>query len=179
MLKRIEIDLLVHQAIEQRRLSFDETQNDILRRVLFSLEQPQERPALGGSASADASEESAAMRSRGLWTVEVLGECAAAPNMIEAYRTLLLALHAKFPDFLEKFSKQKSRSRRFVARSAPDLYDRSPHLADSFAEKLVDGWFFDSNLSTSQVAMRARMAASVLGLRYGRDVRLLDNLKQL
>ena len=69
-------------------------------------------------------------------------------------------------------------SRRFVARTPAALYDKSPHLA-RHAEPLVDGWYFDSNLSAARVAKLARIAARLCGLHYGSDVRILDNLREI
>jgi hypothetical protein len=99
--------------------------------------------------------------------------------MKEAYRTLLLKLAEVSPNFIERFASERARSRRFVARKPTDLYDSSPHLAGEYAQPLKDGWYYDTNLSTEQVAKRARVAARVAGLSYGRDVRLLDNLREV
>ena len=96
-----------------------------------------------------------------------------------AYRTLLLKLQEMDPAFLQRFSMEKTRARRFVSRFPKDLYFASPSLAKDFAEPLVDGWFFDTNLSTEQVAKRIRVAARLCELNYGRDVRILNNLHSI
>ena len=173
-LKQIGIDVDVHRAIEQARRSFSESENDILRRLLLG------EPASRGSAlpkRTSLAEDT--IRSRGLWSVDVKGERISAANMKEAYRTLLLKLDEVSPKFIERFASERARSRKFVARKPADLYDSSPHLADEYAQPLKDGWYYDTNLSTEQVAKRARVAARVAGLLYGRDVRLLDNLREI
>jgi hypothetical protein len=172
-IKQIGIDVDVHRAIEQARQSFSESENDILKRLLLRGAAPhrsvQKRLPIAEET----------VRSRGLWSVDVKGERISAANMKEAYRTLLLKLDEVSPNFIERFASERARSRRFVARKPSDLYDSSPHLADEYAQPLKDGWYYDTNLSTEQVAKRARVAARVAGLSYGRDVRLLDNLREV
>jgi hypothetical protein len=175
-LKQIGIDVDVHRSIEQARQSFSESENDILRRLLLG-EAALRRSALPKRSRIIGLED--AVRSRGLWSVDVKGERISAANMKEAYRTLLLKLDEVSPNFIERFASERARSRRFVARKPTDLYDSSPHLADEYAQPLKDGWYYDTNLSTEQVAKRARVAARVAGLSYGREVRLLDNLREV
>jgi hypothetical protein len=117
-------------------------------------------------------------RSRGLWTVELGGRRIPAANLKHAYRLLLGELQAAHPGFLDAFAREKTPGRRFVARAPADLYGRSPHLA-RHAQPLGGGWYFDSNLSLTQVAKRARIAARLCGLPYGSDVRILDNLREI
>lgn len=174
-LKQIEIDVDVNRAIEQARRSFSETENDILRRLLVG--DVVDRPSPSRRRVRALTE--AQTRSRGLWSVEVKGERTPASNMKAAYRALLLKLDEVSPGFLEQFASERARSRRFVARKPTDLYDSSPHLADEHAQPLKDGWYFDTNLSTEQVATRARVASRIAGLLYGRDVRLLDNFREI
>lgn len=171
--KQIGIDVDVNRAIEQARESFGETENDILRRLLIT---DQRRIARKPNAVQQAFE---AMRSRGLWCVEVKGERFPAANMKEAYKTLLLKLADRSEDFLDDFAGERSRSRRFVAKSPSDLYDTSPHLASDHAQLLTEDWYFDTNLSTEQVATRARIAARVAGLRYGDEIKLMENLRTI
>lgn len=174
--RAIEIDLAVHRAIERERRSVGESENDILRRVLLPARRPDE-PRRGSEAMRRG--QAGAGRSRGLWTVEIGGQRLAAANLKDAFRILLLALAAAHPHFLHAFAQEPARGRRYVAQSPSGLYLRSPHLARAHAQKLLDGWYFDSNLSSTQVARRARIAARLCGLFYGQDVRILDNLRQI
>lgn len=177
-LRRIPIDLDVHRAIERERQSFLESESDILRRLLLSPDREscslirkagRRRPSLRSKVA----------RSRGLWSVEVHGERIPATNMKDAYRTLLVELDRRYPGFLDRFAREGSGRRRFVARTPEALYTSSPHLASEHARHLTGDWHFDSNLSTEQVARRARIAARVAGLTYGRDVHLRDNLREI
>lgn len=175
-LKQIGIDVDVNRAIEQQRRSFAESENDILRRVLLA---PVADPPIEAPRWAPARDETIS-RSRGSWSVEVRGERRPAANLKEAYRTLLHMLSERFPDFLHKFAAEKSRSRRFVAASPHELYaTSSSHLAADHGKPLKEGWYFDTNLSTEQVSRRARVAARLCGLRYGTEVRVLDNLREI
>jgi hypothetical protein len=188
-LKQIGIDVQVNAAIERERRSFSETENEILRRLLLggSVAGAAAGHAFGNISAGETHGMPPAApiqpvpgeRSTGRWTVEVQGERVAASNLKGAYRTLLLLLTDRFPLFLEKFARESSRSRRFVARAPADLYLASPVLAKQHAKPLADGWYFDTNLSTDQVARRVRIAARICGLRYGSDVRLLNNLEEI
>lgn len=163
--KQIGIDVEVSRAIEANRLSFSETENDILRRMMTGA-RPQRLPSpkfnppilLQGK------------RNRGAWSVVVNGEKSAAASLTSAYQTMLLSLAGQDSGFLEKFSARRARTRLFVARRPEALYGNSPHLAIDFAKPLTDGWYFDTNLSLQQIAQRARAAAEVSGLRYGVDL---------
>jgi hypothetical protein len=174
--KQIEIDVEVNRAIEQARLSFAESENEILRRLL--LKSRVAKTAIHARAPAPPSPQGPP-RARGLWTVELSGARESAANLRDAYGLLLRRLAERFPDFLERFSHEKARSRRFVARNGLHLYGTAPHLAGKHAKPLVDGWFFDTNLSTVQVAQRVRIAARLCGLPYGKDVRILDDLREI
>lgn len=174
-LKQVGVDVEVHRLIEQHRRSFSESVNDILGRILPLV--PASAPLrLAGSGAASSPP---GTRTRGQWTVEIEGRRIPARNLKAAYRTLLEALSERSPDFLARFGEEKGRSRRFVARIPGGLYGASPHLAKNHAEPLVDGWYFDTNLSIAQVSARARIAARLCGLRYGADVRILENLREI
>ena len=174
--QRIDIDVEVRRAIERARVALGESENDILRRLLLPARTARRRPS-GSERRAQAG--IGRPRSRGLWSVEVGGRRIPAANLKHAYRALLRELQAAQPDFLEAFARERTSGRRFVARTPADLYGRSPHLARHHAQPLVGGWYFDSNLSATQVAKRARIAARLCGLLYGSDVRILDNLREI
>lgn len=172
-LKQIGIDVEVSAVIEKHRRTFSESENEILRRLLVDV-----REAVRPEASSREIDNHA-IRGRGMWTVVRGKNREAAPNLKEAYRRTLLLLHEEFSDFLQRFSQEEARARRFVAKSPTDLYLKSPALARHHAKALADGWFFDTNLSTDQVARRVRIAAGICGLHYGTDLALLNNLQQI
>jgi hypothetical protein len=174
--KRVEIDVEVSGAIERARRSFGESENDILRRLLLARPRPA-RPRGGARRGKEAPRGPA--RTRGLWTVGIGGRRLAAANLKDAYCVLLRELAAIHPGFLQAFADERTFGRRFVARSPAALYGRSPHLAGRHALPLGNGWYFDSNLSSIQVAKRARIAARLCGLLYGSDVGIFDNLREI
>lgn len=174
-LKQIGIDVDVNGIIERHRRSFSETENDILRKLLL-VDQKIKLPA-NRSTSVKAGQ--GKVRQRGLWTVELNGGRHPAPNLKGAYKALLLELQKFDSSFLHRFSLEQSRSRRFVSRQPKQLYMASPELAKDYAEPLVDDWYFDTNLSTEQVAKRIRVAARLCSLNYGKDVRILNNFQEI
>ncbi|HEX9964865.1 MAG TPA: hypothetical protein VGB04_07760 [Allosphingosinicella sp.] len=183
-MKTIEIDVEVNAAIENGRKSFKEGANDILRRLL--LERSPEEATIGVRQRQTGSRNvffdppsNPGERITGRWTVQVEGRTVPAPSLKAAYRSLLLLLHERDPNFLTAFSKEAARARRFVARDPEALYLASPKLAKEHAKPLADGWHFDTNLSTDQVARRARIAARLAGLKYGKDVRVLNNFEEI
>ena len=178
-LRQIAVDIDVHRVIENSRQSFSESENDILRRLLLSSQTNSSRSLIRKSSTRPSPLPGTVSRSRGLWSVEIEGVRISAVNMKDAYRLLLLTLEQLRPGFLDAFAREGSSRRRFVARTAAELYTSSPHLAREHGRHLADDWYFDTNLSTEQVATRARIAARLAGFAYGRDVRLLDNLREV
>jgi negative regulator of replication initiation len=172
----LAVDGEVRRLIERHRRSASESGNDILRRILPLVPAA---PAPRASLAATASPPPPGTRRRGQWAVEIEGERIAAANLVSAYRTLLEALDRLHPDFLALFAEEKGRRRSFVAPTPAALYPASPHLAKRHAEPLAAGWWFDSNVSTVQVARRARIAARLCGLRYGAQLRILEGLREI
>jgi hypothetical protein len=164
-MKQIAIDVDVNRAIENNRLSFGESENDILRRMIVgqtSTTQPPRKPS------------SRQFRQRGEWEVHLNGDAHGAANLKDAYCQLLRLLGKRDPAFLDTFAGRQARARRFVARKPEALYLNSPHLAKDHAERLQEGWYVDTNLSKEQVASRAREAADTAGLIYGSQVKITE-----
>ena len=163
--KQIGIDVEVYRAIEANRVSFSESENDILRRMIVgSTTQRLRKGSVSESVFAQGT------RNRGSWTVTIAGKQTQVGSLSAAYQRLLLGLAERDTNFLERFSKIRGRTRRFVAKQPEALYENSVHLAADFAKPLIDGWYFDTNLSLQQIAQRAKAAAEVSGLRYGVEV---------
>ena len=174
-LKQIGVDVDVNAVIEKNRATFAESENDILRRILRIPDRTVPRRAV--EAVITSTDEP--VRRRGLWTVRIGVDRLPAANLKDAYRQLLLELHHRQPGFIDAFGAEKARSRRFVSRSPASLYLASPQLAKKYAQPLADGWFFDTNLSAQQVGQRARLAARLSGLNYGRDVQILNGFEEI
>jgi negative regulator of replication initiation len=167
-MKQIQIDIDVSRVIEANRYSFSEKENDILRRLLLTTSKPTLASVMTNVTKLDAPQFGS--RSRGHWQVKFGDAVVAANSLKDAYCNLLLLAHQSDDQFLERFSRLQGRARRYVARTGPNLYLKSPHLSKDHAAALTDGWFVDTNLSEEQVHIRARAAAREAGLPYGRDV---------
>jgi len=76
------------------------------------------------------------------------------------------------PSFLERCSRHpdsQGRKRRYIARTAEDLYPDRPDLRD-FCEPLPDGWLVATNLNNRIKMIIIRLATEVAGLSFGEDV---------
>jgi hypothetical protein len=162
-MKQIAIDVDVNRAIESNRLSFGESENDILRRMVLETTVTAPRPRKPSTRQ---------VRQRGDWEVHLNGSTYDAANLKDAYCQLLGLLGKSDSAFFDRFATRQARARRFVARKPEALYLNSPHLAKDHASPLQGGWYVDTNLSTEQVAFRAREAADTAGLTYGTQVKI-------
>lgn len=153
MKRTIEIDLEVNKIIEANRQSFEETENSILRRLLRidpaapSLI-PKVRPP----------------RSSGAYSTVVGKRPIEANSLKELLRRTILVLEAAAPGFIKRLSERTTpKGRKIVAREPAQLYPRSPQLTE-YAEKLADGWWYDTNVGRRQVAAYMRLFAEMAGL---------------
>ena len=92
---------------------------------------------------------------------------------------MLIILEEEAPGLLDKLLKRAPARADSSAREPRALYKDSPHLTRQFGRHLQDDWYYDANLSADQVGKRARIAARLAGFTYGRDVRLVDNLREI
>ncbi len=93
-------------------------------------------------------------------------------NAMEATVTLLGELAKNDPQFLEKCSQHpnaQGRKRRYIARTAEELYPDRPDLRELRAS-LPGGWFIATNLNNVLKKTVIRLAADVAHLEFGTDV---------
>ena len=93
-------------------------------------------------------------------------------NAKEAMILLLTKLANEDSDFLSRCSQHpnaQGRTRRYIARTASELYPERPDLRD-FCEPLPGGWLVSTNLNNAVKRTIVRLATEVAGLSYGRDV---------
>ena len=159
----IVIDIDVHQAIECRRTSFDQTPNDILREIL----------AIPGSKPETLQPLPVSRRRTGRFAFILHGEQVEEQSLKAAYLRCLQMLADLDASFLERLSTERTRARRLVAREPKDLYLNSPRLAEKFAVRLADVWWVDTNLSRQQVEKNLQIACGVADIGFGADLRLL------
>ncbi len=155
---KIAIDLDVHRAIENRRTSFDQSPNEILRN-LFDL--PPSSPTVMPSDPRP--------RRTGAYAFVLLGNRVEAGSLKQAYTTCLRKLGEVDSGFFERLSRVTTRSRRIIARKPADLYLKKPELAQKHAARLTGPWWVDTNLSRAQCERRLRMACEVAQLRFDGD----------
>ncbi len=100
------------------------------------------------------------------------GRWVACRNGREVLVAVFEALADKDPTFLERFAARPKhgRTRRYLARSAQELYPGRPELAREFFAKLKSGWFLGTNASHAAIRQIIEMACEVAALRYGVDV---------
>ena len=160
----IKIDIDVHRAIEARRVTFDQSHNDILRMV-FGLS----KAAPGPSKPMDPAPSTT--RRTGKFPYILLGEETEGASLKEVYMGCLQKLAARDSRFLKRLSKKATRGRRIVARTPEALYISTPELSrKNLHSRLTDEWWVDTNLSRPMYARRLEIACEVAGLRYGVDL---------
>ncbi|WP_203291700.1 hypothetical protein [Maricaulis parjimensis] len=166
----IELDLGLHKALEAHRTSLDESQTDILRRVLANAPLPADPSPPSAPIPHDWLDmEETAGRQTGRYRVRLHDREYFAGSQKSAYRLALIWLAKTRPDLLDILSKDGTGRRRVVARSPEALYPRSPQLT-KHAEKLCDGWYVDVNLSREQKLARIKTACRLAGLEYDKDL---------
>lgn len=155
---KVLIDLDVHRAIENRRTSFDQSHNAILREVLGLAPAPKQavRPHRR-------------LRRTGTYAFVLHGDRIEAGSLKEAYTACLRKLGEFDPRFFERLSRVTTRSRRIVAKNPTDLFLKKPELAEKYAARLSGPWWVDTNLSRAQCEQRLRTACEIAGIEFGND----------
>jgi hypothetical protein len=164
----IEIDLETYKTLEANRRNFEQSLGEILKEMLFGVAKVNNPPTKN--------EEPRIMHPREYTKVKpteyaytINGVSYKESKLKDAYRSILLRLNNDHPKFLDAFSKEGNKARAIVARSREDIYLKSPHLINC-AELLIDGWWYDTNLSEDQVAKRVEKACKLLNLDYQSDI---------
>lgn len=183
-MRQIEIDLKLHRRIENARISFEETECEILHRLIERADRsdddpdgPTEEAKVGALESAV----SIGSRTTGQWTVRIRERRFFARNLRESYITAMSLLSEEDDRIFEKLADEGNARRKVVARRPRDLYPHSPHLAEPAKNNWyrLGEWCVDLNLSRDQAAKKIRRACTLAGLRYGADFAIMDGLKAL
>ncbi len=166
---QIEISLATFKAIEAARLSFGESHDEIVRRVL----------AIGIGRQRSIARQTARLgppstRRRGNIAVDLFGRSQPVANLKSAYIAILTALVRHKPSLFEHLSSEGCTRRRWIARNAEGLYADSPHLARDHAHPLPGDWFLDTNLSRAQIDQRLAVACRIAGYVYRKDLAITD-----
>jgi hypothetical protein len=85
--------------------------------------------------------------------------------------SVLERLSARDPGFLERFAERHhGRTRRYVARTADELYLGRPDLARDHSHLLNSGWWVSTNHSKATITKILQMASEVAGLQFGTEL---------
>lgn len=154
-MKTIEIDLDVNKAIEAGRIGFDESPNEILRRLLGIDLRPR---------NADVRPIPRAPRSSGAYSSTIGPATIEANSLKELLRRAILLGEKLQPGFIDRLSRQPTpKGRHIVATSPTGLYPKSPQLVE-FGERLNSEWWYDTNVGRNQVLAYLRQFAQLLQL---------------
>ena len=183
-MRKIEIGLEVHRAIEAARRAFEQSEDEILCELLGRAAQADNTTAPPTTERHAAKVESAiaiGKRTTGNWSV-VDGETSyIARNLREAYITALDRLAQRNPTLLPALAAIGGKRRRIVAESAQALFPGSPHLAKPERNNWhkLGEWYVDLNLSREQVAKRVKQACLLSNVRYGGELAIKEGLSAL
>ncbi len=154
-MKTVDIDLDVSKAIEAGRIGFEESPNQILRRLLGIDLRPKD---------ADTRPVPRATRSSGAYSTTIGSATIEANSLKELLRRAILLCEKLQPGFIDQLSDQSTlRGRHIVAKSASELYPKSPQLA-GFGERLNNEWWYDTNVGRAQVLAYLKQFAQLLQL---------------
>jgi len=104
--------------------------------------------------------------------LEMLGKTHSYHNAKDAMVIVLRELAKRDPSFLERCSQHpdaQGRKRRYIARTAEELYPDRPDLRDC-RESLPGGWLVATNLNNMLKKTIIKLAAEVAGLSFGKDI---------
>lgn len=100
------------------------------------------------------------------------GKAYAYQNAKDAMIIVLRELAKSDPSFLERCSQHpdaQGRKRRYIARTAEELYPDREDLRD-MRDNLPGGWLVATNLNNVLKKTIIRLAAEVAGLKFGKDI---------
>jgi len=156
-------DLLSH--LQALRSCLDE----VLRAFHGARNAPAEpRPAVRPDAVARSNANSGGRRHR-YW---LFGVEHTAPTTIASTIEILKDLARYDDDFYPKLAPAvRGRTRNHLARSRSDVYPKRPNLARD-AKEIAPGWFFGGNISNPEKENILRAACKVMGIVFGRDLKI-------
>lgn len=105
-------------------------------------------------------------------TLRMLGEEIEYKNAMDAVLIVLKRLQERDRNFLLNFYRHpdnRGTSRRFVAESVEELYEKTPDLRKYHAQ-IDDGWLVSTHHNNKRKKIILEIAAEVAGLTLGRDI---------
>lgn len=107
-------------------------------------------------------------RQTGKYLLDIRGKTSVCTSLKELLAEGLRGLEHYKAGTLDKLSRVKHRTKRIVAREARSLFDQ-PHLAQDYAERLMDGWWYGTNNSADETKRWLKQACEIAGLEWGKD----------
>lgn len=100
------------------------------------------------------------------------GKFVSCRNGREVLVGIFEALTQRDASFPERFAARPKhgRTRRYLARTANELYPGRPDLAREYFAKLTSGWYVGTNVSKAQIERITEMCCEVARIRSGKDL---------
>jgi hypothetical protein len=148
--RAIPLDIELHRLIEGRRISFEESPLEIVKRVFRTNGAGSNRPE---AALPEISNEQPSVRlprRGGTYELTIFSKKIEVHSLKDVLRDAILVIEREKPGFIEKLALHRtSRGRRIVARKPEEIYPGKPQLVHC-AEKLDNRWWYDTNVSKNQ-----------------------------
>ncbi len=102
----------------------------------------------------------------------LLGRWYPARSAIKVLIGIFRELAERDPSFLERFANlpRHGTRRRYLARSARELFPHRPDMARDHSLDMGNGWWLGGNLGTAGIEKIIKMACDVARLQYGTDL---------
>lgn len=107
-------------------------------------------------------------RKSGKYQLIAFGETKDTYSLKDLLAEGLRALERAKPGTLEKLSLVKKSTKRIVAHNPEDLFDTAG-LAETYGQKLVDGWWYGTNNSAQETNAWLERACESAGVKWGKD----------
>lgn len=104
----------------------------------------------------------------GKYNLAAFGETYSANSLKELLAFGLCALEKQNPGTLNKLSNIKKSTKRIVARDPDHLFDTAG-LSETFAVKLMDGWWYGTNNSKQETEDWLKRACDCAGVEWGSE----------
>jgi hypothetical protein len=108
-------------------------------------------------------------RKSGRYGLNFKGEITETGSLKELLAEGLRKIEASAPGTLDKLTMLKPRTKRIVAREPRALFDQA-ELAEKYAERLMDGWWYGTNNSADETVTWLHRACGYASLEWGEDL---------
>jgi hypothetical protein len=163
--RTIPLDIELHRLIEGRRISFEESSLEIVKRVFRTNSAGSNRPE---TAPTEISNEQGSVRlprRGGKYELNLLGKRIEVHSLKDVLKSAILVVEREKPGFIEKLALHRtSKGRRIVARRPEEIYPGKPQLVHC-AEKLDSRWWYDTNVSKNQCQRYLGVLAQIGGFK--------------